>query len=394
MGDPFVMQGWSDWAYKFGNMQELVIPDLIDTLSAEGMTDEANLLRGEWEKKVKYFVYDDPHPFGSEMYFDSTGFESTHAVAKYGLENEVPPDVNLWQDKNTGVWYSHPNVAQEDFRQFMGNEIQANLAARGVVETHYYLLGSDLRGSGNTSYMLSYMTQMGGWSIVDYALYYSSEPEKYMRLGYASYLAGWALVNSGTPESNYGFWFPGPENDGAAGWAFKPERFGPTWMGRGDTLSQGRGMWRYDGEIDLGFSGGLRTAATVVVDDPIFGLFCYGGLVSSENNSYTIIPKDGLQQRIHLLVYQPELHIFLERDGFASSTPVVISKTLDFIQFRLENRYLSSHQTNLTIQGLDGEHYRARVGDLIVSAENQESAVLFRLPIREESEYVIVIERT
>jgi len=31
------------------------------------------------------------------------------------------------------------------------------------------------------------------------------------------------------------------------------------------------------GEIDLGFSGALRTAATVVSDDPIFGLFAYGG---------------------------------------------------------------------------------------------------------------------
>ena len=27
-------------------------------------------------------------------------------------------------------------------------------------------------------------------------------------------------MNSGTPESNYGFWFPGKENDGAAGWQF------------------------------------------------------------------------------------------------------------------------------------------------------------------------------
>ena len=32
--------------------------------------------------------------------------------------------------------------------------------------------------------------------------------------GYASYLSSWALMNTGRPDTNYGYWFPGPENDG------------------------------------------------------------------------------------------------------------------------------------------------------------------------------------
>ena len=91
----------------------------------------------------------------------------------------------------------------------MERQIQANIAARGWLESSYYLLGSDYRGGGNTDYLLSYMTQMGGWSIVDYALYYSDDPTTYLRLGYASFLASWALINSGPHESNYGFWYPG-----------------------------------------------------------------------------------------------------------------------------------------------------------------------------------------
>jgi hypothetical protein len=237
------------------------------------------------------------------------------------------------------------------------------------------------------------MTQMGGWSIVDYALYYSSEPEKYMRLGYASYLAGWSLVNSGPSETNHGFWFPGPENDGAAGWAFKAERFGPTWMGRGNNLAQGRGLWRYDGEIDSGFSGGLRTAATVVVNDPIFGLFCYGGIVEDDSDSYAVTPRDGLRQRLHLLVYQPGLHLALDRDAFISSAQVIISKTLESIDFRLENRYPGFHETSLSITGLPHENYQARVADTLVMGEKQGEHLVFRLPIAEALEYDVRIER-
>ena len=162
-------KGYSDWAYKQGNFHELVLPDIINDLEIEGMMAEANYLRDEWEKKVKYMVYDDPFPFGSEMLFDSTAFESTHAVAKYGLENVVLPDSNLWTDKNTGKTYSHPKVEEADFRDFMAREIAANIADRGWLPKTYYHLGSDIRQGGSAAYQLSYMTQMGGWSIFDYA---------------------------------------------------------------------------------------------------------------------------------------------------------------------------------------------------------------------------------
>ena len=113
MGEPWDFRGWCDWAYKQGNFHELVIPRLIDALAGEGRAAAADWLRGEWEKKVKYFVYDHPYPFGSEMYFDTTAFESTHAIARYGLEHELQPDKQLWQDKNSGEWYSHPKVRQQ-----------------------------------------------------------------------------------------------------------------------------------------------------------------------------------------------------------------------------------------------------------------------------------------
>ncbi len=88
-------QGFSDWAYKLGNFHEKYIIEVIAALKKEGMIEKANWLINEWEKKVKYFIYDDPSPFGSEFVFDRTAFESTHAIARYAIENEMQPDENL-----------------------------------------------------------------------------------------------------------------------------------------------------------------------------------------------------------------------------------------------------------------------------------------------------------
>jgi hypothetical protein len=67
--------------YKWGCYNELVILDLIAALEREGFPDRAAWLRGEWEKKVKYFVYDDKYPFRSEYAIDRTAFESSCARA-------------------------------------------------------------------------------------------------------------------------------------------------------------------------------------------------------------------------------------------------------------------------------------------------------------------------
>lgn len=348
MGAPWAFRGWCDWAYKQGNFHEVYIPDLIAALEEEGKEKPAAWLRSEWEKKVKYMVYDHPYPFGSEMFFDTTAFESTHAVAKYGLEHELLPDKNLWRDKNTGQWYSHPKIRRADFEAFMNRSIAANVAARGWVETSFWQLGSDIRQHGSSNYMLSYMTQMGGWAILDYGLRYAKDSLDFIRLGFASYLASWALVNSGDAHSNYGYWYPGRENDGAAGWAFGPEKFFKPWAGP----AQGRGAWTCDGEIDNGFSGALRSAATIVVNDPVFGDIAYGGDLSFRSSSYFIVMKDGIRQRLHLLNLEKPLHFALNRDGFSQARPVEVSQDGSLLSFLLEARGELPHETILTAEGL------------------------------------------
>jgi hypothetical protein len=356
---PLKIVNWS--AYETGTYNELVIPDLIDALAKSGKNEEAAWLRAAWEKKAKYFINDHPYLFGSEYPFDSTGFESTHALAKYAMAHVLlpgqAPDVSI----PTGDF--RRDVKYQDAKQFLDEQIRLNIACRGWLETAYYHLGSDFRGGGSGEYTLSYMAQMGGWAIVDYGLYFAADPVSYLRLGYNSYLSSWALENSGTPESNYGYWFPGKENDGGAGGGFEPRPWGRTWIGK----QQGRGSWWYNSEIDLGFSGALRTAATIVSDDPIFGLIAYGGDLERSAGLVRVIPKDGLRMRFHVIRGAARFHMELDRDGFATGRPIEFDDALNAVRFTVENRSADEHTTVLHIAGLAADEWTVESGGRAVA---------------------------
>jgi Family of unknown function (DUF5695) len=332
---------WS--AYETGTYNELVIPDLIRALDENGSEDAARL-RAHWEIKAKHFINDHPDLYASEYPFDSTAFESTHALAKYAMERLNDP---------AGAEFAR-TVKRDDAQQFLEEQMTLNLACRGT-DPAYYWLGSDFRGSGSASYTLSYMAQMGGWAVQDYALNFARDPVPYLRLGYASYLSSWALMNSGTAESNYGYWFPGKENDGGAGGGFEPRPWGIAWLGNKE---MGRGSWWYSGEIDLGFSGALRMAATIVSEDPIFGLFAYGGELKRAKDSIQVIPKDGLRARFAIVRPDVRFQMDLDRDGFASNRAVRFNHSLSRIDFVLENRSHDAHQTDLEVRGLPAGTYK------------------------------------
>lgn len=329
--------------YKWGLYNELVVLKLADALDDEGFANRAAWLRAEWEKKVKYFVYDDDYPYRSEYAFDRTAFESSYALAKYGATHGMQPDQHLWWDVKNKKWYSHPQVRREDSRAFMDRQLASGLCVRGWLEVNYFQLGAD-RG-------VSYMAAMGGWGILDYGINFATDPFDWLQLGYASYLSSWCLMNTGRAETNYGFWFPGKGNDGAAGWQFMSSKFGRAWMG----TEVPRGSWHYDGEIDLGFGGALRMAATVVTCDPIFDWIAYGGVLQQEENMLSVIPRDGLRQRLAVVLPDQRIpwpntmrfKVEVDRDGFSPNLPIVLDKQLSRISFTLENRTQDKHLTDL-----------------------------------------------
>lgn len=360
MGEPWHFRGWCDWAYKQGNFDESCLPPMIDALRAEGMRTEADWLENEWIKKVKFFLYDSQFPYGSEMPFDTTAFESTHVIAKWALAHPLQPDDKLWYDKNLNKWYTHPQIDPGRPKAFLDRQVLGNIAARGWLETAYWVLGSDLVTGNNSHYMLRYMTALGGWAVMDYGLYYAAKPADYLRLGYASMLASWALMNTGDEASGYGYWYPGRANDGASGWAFNAVR--ATHGDQGLYPPTGRGAWRYDGEVDNGYGGYIRYAATLLTDDPVFGLIAYGGEARVVDGAIQVVPRDGLRQRFHAILGAARLHLTLQRDGFAAEQPIVLVTQPDgqvtAIRFVLESRSGSPHTARLVLGGLAPGKYR------------------------------------
>ena len=294
----------ADWsAYKTGLYNERVIPYIIEALYECGMKFEADRLKIHWMRKVRYFVTECKDVFGSEYPFDTTGFESTYYLAIDGLNHasHVKDDSPFNEE-----------IPYEKAVSFMEKQHMCNVSCRGYLEPVYFGYGSDYRGN-NTHYLLSYMAQMGGCSILEHALYYEENPFEMLRLGYGSLLSSYALMNTGTEESGYGYWFPGKEHDGAAGGGFEPLFEGETWL---DQPHHG-GSWYYSCEIDLGFCGGVRGDCVILAEDPVFGTLVYGGSLTESDTAWQVTRADGAGRKFHYVGKHTRVHAVLDRGRFA-----------------------------------------------------------------------------
>jgi len=385
---PYEILPWYD-TYKWGCYNELVIENLIKDLVSEGRGEEAGWLRNEWEKKVKYFIYDDKYPYRSEYSIDRTAFESSYAFARYGATHSMEPDKNLWWDKKLEKWYSHPVVNKKEARKFMDRQNIAGLAVRGWLETKYFLLGSDFTSSSDR-HCLSYMAKMGGWSILDYGIRFAKEPYDWLQLGYNSYLSSWALMNTGKPETDYGFWAPGKENDGATGWAFMSAKYGNAWIRK----DMPRGAWFYDGEADLGYGAAVRMAATVFTDDPLFGWYAFGGNLTINENSYEIIPRDGLRVRLFLVTAESRLGIEFDRDGWKRNEPVTLSESMNKITGILENRTNNQHTTQVSLFGFDPQKWELLFDGKIIPIKKEPGGeATGSLPVNQKEHKIELIKK-
>jgi len=309
---PMDLTRWD--ARNTGLYNEICYEDIIEALKTEGL--KYDQLQRHWDRKSHYFAVECTDLFGSEYPFDTTGFESTHILAKRALK---------LADSEVKENQHRPPLTRELALRFMENQMACNIATRGVLEPAYYWYGSDYR-SNNTAYTLSYMSQMGGWAILDYALYYASNPYELLRLGYGSLLSSWALVNTG-------YWFPKDQHDGAACGGFEPLSKSKTWLGQ-DLLG---GPWYYSCEIDLGFCGALRGAATILAQDPEFGLICYGGTL--DGNKVTC--EDGINRRFHMVMPEGRMHITMDKGRFKGPITLDDGK----VSFKIDPRGVAGNIT-------------------------------------------------
>jgi hypothetical protein len=197
-------------------------------------------------------------------------------------------------------------------------------------------------------------------------------------------------VNSGTAESGYGYWFPSRANDGAAAGGFMSEAIGRGWIGK----EMPRGAWHYSAEEDVGYAGALRSNATIVVRDPVFGEFAYGGVLTRDGRSIKVVPRDGLRARFHVVRDDQRLHLVLDHDGFAKEQPVAVADDLSRVQFVLENRGGGAHTTSLSVAGLPAGDYAVSVDGREVAKITGGGALLVSLPVSAAPVARVAIART
>jgi hypothetical protein len=303
----YTLPMWSNGHMEWGLMCESTWPELIAVLRTEGMAKEADEIEGFWAKKAAHMNgRRRNYPFGSEISIDSTAFEACHALAKWG-----------------------------GYEEFIEIIRKANEANRGH-QPAWYVYASDNRWIGDSHYQLSYMTHLAGWALLDCVLNYANEPERsrLLRQAYAAVTASWANIRKTDDE-----------NDGAANWVFHVEN--------------GRHGWApADGEIPIGFFGGLLAAASIVNDDPLFGLIGYGCELEKQGDAFRVTPRDGVRQRFHYL--PGGLSLTLSRDWFER---ISFNGNLTQIEFALRSSFNKPHETTLKVTHPKGGSFSLKSGE-------------------------------
>ncbi len=198
------------------------------------------------------------------------------------------------------------------------------------------------------------------------------------------------LVNSSPADAGHGYWFPSATNDGATGGGFMPEAVGRGWLGK----TTARGAWYYSGEEDVGYCAALRTHATILTRDPVFGEIAYGGVVTRQGDAVSVVPRDGLRVRFHVVRGDQRLHMTLERDGYAKERPVIVQDDLSRIEFTLENRWGRAHEARLDVRGLPAGRYDVVVdGRRVRTVRSDGGAQTIALPLTGAHPAGVVIGR-
>jgi hypothetical protein len=142
-----------------------------------------------------------------------------------------------------------------------------------------------------------------------------------------------------------------------------------------------RGAWFYSAEEDVGYCAAIRTHATILAKDPIFGDIAYGGVLTRAGNSVSVIPRDGLRVRFHVVRGDQRVHLELDHDGFAKEQPIAVADDLSRIAFTVENRTGGKHTTGLTIAGLPAGSFNVILDGRRVSTLSAGRTERIALPI-------------
>ncbi|MBN1357089.1 hypothetical protein JXA40_12575 [bacterium] len=277
------------------------------------LADRAASIEDEIRMWGRYWSEDPPYPFGSELFFDNTGYESVFFYRDYIGEKQLAEQAVrvtkagrgraptwFWNDSDQRWWdavRTFPNY--ESFTDFGEN-------------CHHYMTG--LNG-----YMLLEAYDRG---------YGRDEPGP---VGYSGIWNSWARV----------------QPDGFAGMCYCP-----------DPTSDNYGLNRFTGDVGLGLWGNLKGARCYVVDDPVLGRIAYGGYLldtkdDSGNVRMTVEPLSGMDHRVRWI--GPDLAA--DSDG-PSIRKLSADRMLHHLELVLVNPFDSSCNALVSIKSLPGPEYR------------------------------------
>jgi hypothetical protein len=112
----------------------------------------------------------------------------------------------------------------------------------------------------------------------------------------------------------------------------------------------------------------VRSAATILADDPIFGRFCFGGTMQTNGSAMEIVPLDGIRRRFHALLTNGTLHVILDADRFASNQPIVLNSDLSGITLQIESDNPGGHVVPLHLSASVAESYSIVANAVVVAS--------------------------
>jgi Family of unknown function (DUF5695) len=249
--------------------------------------DRAESVEAEIQMWGKYWSEEPAYPFGSELFFDNTGYESIFFYRDYIKEKSLAQQVLnvtkagrgrapcwFWNDSDQRWWDAVRTAPKyESFTDFGEN-------------CHHYMTG--LNG-----YMLLEAFDRG---------YGRDEPGP---IGYSGIWNSWARVNQ----------------SGFAGMCYCP-----------DPASDNYGLNQFTGDVGLGLWGSVKAFRCYIVDDPILKRTVYGGTLieDEEQDGITRIavnPAAGVDHKIRWIEYE----LFVDSEG-----PVIREMVITPDKTRLE----------------------------------------------------------
>ncbi|XID96125.1 DUF5695 domain-containing protein [Paenibacillaceae bacterium WGS1546] len=313
--------------WNTGLMGEQSTPELIKALQDEGLTTQANDVIAKMGRKYNNFR-NTTYPYGSEYNYDNTGEESVYMLAKMNNNTAMQGKINT-----------------------------KTRATRGHMPL-WYLYSVPVTITGEPWWNFQYSVALQGYAMDDWVRNHSTNPEVEQRLTYASKIGNISAINSGQISSD-------PDNIGAVAWTYQMSKgnHGALGVGGGPLFNGWRGM---SGEADLGLWGAIRILSSDVAVDPLFGLYCYGCEVTDNGSSYTVLPKDGVFQKLNLIT--EKLNMTLERDTYTSAT---VAKAKNDVQFTLANATPGrAHTTKATFTGLAAGSYQVLINNVAAGSVN------------------------